>query len=349
MIFRRKKSSGLADTLTELEQGAAARDGERTERAFAAAVNALQAAGDAECVAAGPRLAALLPQFPPVGPRSVLATAAGFCVERGADAGACAGPILADVRDELAAALRFAAAWRATGADELPEPDEELIDEALLARLGGDQYEALRLARAWCTIEQWQAPALAVLCRSTEVRRRHRAELLPLCRELEVLGRHDLKCLSYALAVLDDEPVVVLHRPTGTGYQVRIGGIGDNFQLHTLLAHLLIGGGHLPGTAPSADSVRLATDPAPADGTRSGIVATGSFTLLAPDGGRIWNEGLPDDIPEVDGHRLLVLDDPQYPHGWNADRFFPLLPGRAELVRVLPADETRDWFARTTA
>jgi len=348
VIFKRKKSSGLADALTELEQAVAVREGDRTERAFGAAIQALQQADDAECVAAAPRLAALLPQFPPVGPKAMLATAAGFCVERGADPVACAEPILAALGEELAAALEFAARWRAGGADELPEPDEESIDDALLARLGGDQYEALRVAVAWCTVERWQAPALAVLGRSTEVRRRYGAALLPASRELEALAGHDLKCLSSMLAVLDDEPVLVLHRPTGTGYQVRIGGIGDNFQLHTLLAHVLIGGGHLPGTAPSADSVRLATDPAPADGGRSGVGATGAFELLAPDGSRIWNEGTPEDIPVVDGHRLLVLDDPSYARSWNADRFFPMLPGRAELVRVLTADETRTWFARTT-
>jgi hypothetical protein len=128
---------------------------------------------------------------------------------------------------------------------------------------------------------------------------------------------------------------------------VRIGGIGDNFQLHTLLAHVLVGGGHVPGTGPSAESVRLATDPEPAPG-RTQTIASGAFELLAPDGERIWNEGLPDDIPVVEGRRLLVLDDPAYRRSWNADRFFPHLPGTAELARVLTAEETRAWFARTS-
>lgn len=208
-------------------------------------------------------------------------------------------------------------------------------------------YEATRLALAWCSVEEWQPPALAVLCRSAEVRRRHASAILPACRDLAALKRHDLKCLAHVLAVLDDEPLVVLHRPTGTGFEVRIGGIGDNFQLHTLLAHVLVGGGHVPGTTPSAESVRLATDPAPAQG-RTRTIATGAFELLAPDGERIWNEGLPDDIPVVEGRRLLVLDEPTYQRSWNADRFFPQLPGTAELTRVLTVGETRTWFARTS-
>ncbi|MCC3773093.1 hypothetical protein [Streptomyces sp. UNOC14_S4] len=34
-------------------------------------------------------------------------------------------------------------------------------------------------------------------------------------------------------------------------------GIGDIFQLHTLLAGTLVGGRHVPGEAPSVDGVRL--------------------------------------------------------------------------------------------
>jgi hypothetical protein len=369
VIFKRKKKGAdLGALVSELEQAVGARDGARTERAFVAVMGALEQAAESELVEAGPRLAALLPAFPPVGPRPYLGNAAGFCVERGAEPLACAEPILDAVRRDLDDALEFARRWMATGGDrdELPPPDEEIIDEALLARLvgdgtgaqdetdgdggdgdGDDEYEALRLALAWCAAENWQPPALAVLLRDPEVRRRYAATLLPLCRELADLERHDLKCLYYALSVLDDEPLIVLHRPTGKGFAVRIGGIGDNFQLHTLLAHVLIGGGHLPGTAPSAESVRLATDPAPAQGLTD-TVATGAFELLAPDGERIWNEGLPTDIPVVDGSRLLVLDEASYARSWNADRFFPALPGRAELTGVLPAEETRAWFARTS-
>ncbi|MFE7332256.1 hypothetical protein ACFU8W_46845 [Streptomyces sp. NPDC057565] len=350
MIFKRKReASDLAAIVSELEEAVAARDGDRTGRAFTAVMNGVQPASDAERVLAGPRLAALLPAFPPTGPRPMLAMAAGFCVERGADPAACAEPILGGVHRDLLDALEFARRWTATGAaeDELPEPDEKIIDDALLARLGGDTYEATRLALAWCSVEEWQPPALAVLCRSAKVRHRHASAILPACRDLAALERHDLKCLAYALAVLDDEPLMVLHRPTGTGFEVRIGGIGDNFQLHTLLAHVLVGGGHVPGSMPSAESVRLATDPEPAQG-RTQTVATGAFELLAPDGKRIWNEGLPDDIPVVEGCRLLVLDEPTYQRSWNADRFFPQLPGTAELTRVLTTDESRTWFARTS-
>ncbi|MCX4449349.1 hypothetical protein [Streptomyces sp. NBC_01789] len=347
MIFNRKqRDARFTAAVSDLEEAVSARDGDRTGRAFSAVMKSAESASDAECRDAGPRLAALIPAFPPTGPRTMLATAAGFCVERGATPLACAEPILDGVHRDLLDALEFARRWTATDTD-LPDPEQELIDDTYLSRLGDDTYEATRLALAWCSLEEWQPPALAVLCRSTEVRRRHASDALPLCREVEALGRHDLKCLSYALAVLNDEHLIVLHRPTDTAFEIRVDGIGDNFQLHTLLAHVLVGGGHVPGTPPSAESVRLATDPAPARGT-SDATATGTFELLAPDGTRIWNEGLPDDIPVVEGRRVLVLDDPSHQRSWNADRFFPHLPGKAELLRVLPPDEAKTWYAHTS-
>ncbi|MGW9029043.1 hypothetical protein ACWGQ5_33910 [Streptomyces sp. NPDC055722] len=50
----------------------------------------------------------------------------------------------------------------------------------------------------------------------------------------------------------------------------------------------------------------------------------------------------------VEGCRLLVLDEWMYHRSWSVDRFFPLLPGTAELTRVLSADEVRTRFARTS-
>ncbi|MGC9478740.1 hypothetical protein ACP4I1_31920 [Streptomyces sp. WG4] len=127
----------MATVMSELEQAVAARDGGRTERAFKAAMSGLQSATGTECVPVGPRLAALLPAFPPAGPRPMLATMAGFCVERGADPVACAEPILDGTHRDLLDALEFARRWSAAGAgDELPKADEEIIDDALMARLG---------------------------------------------------------------------------------------------------------------------------------------------------------------------------------------------------------------------
>ncbi|WP_326665966.1 hypothetical protein [Streptomyces sp. NBC_00385] len=86
------------------------------------------------------------------------ATASGFCAERGADPAARAEPIPDGVHQDLLDALEFARGWTAAGAaeDELPEPDEKIIDVALPARLGCAEPEATRPAPAWCPVEEWQ-------------------------------------------------------------------------------------------------------------------------------------------------------------------------------------------------
>src|SRR5436190_5192026 len=66
--------------------------------------------------------------------------------------------------------------------------------------------------------------------------------------------------------VLDDEPLVVIDHATGRGFRLIMSGIGDNFQLHTLLAHRLIGDparGLLAGDPPETRWVDAATTGAP--------------------------------------------------------------------------------------
>lgn len=140
------------------------------------------------------------------------------------------------------------------------------------------------------------------------------------------------------------DPLTVLHRPTGRGYRVVISGIGDNFQLHTLLAARLIGDearGFLPGERPSAVEIAAATDGpdlTPADGI------TGVFNLVDRFGDWIWNEGRPADIPRLEGERVVVLDPPPYLRSWNAGRVYPLMRPSLEVQRVLAAGEAERWL-----
>jgi hypothetical protein len=161
--------------------------------------------------------------------------------------------------------------------------------------------------------------------------------------------------------VLDDEPIVVLHPGQGKGYRVRISGLADNFQLHTLLADALIGrfpGRWLRGRRPSRAEVVAARDGAVHEDAPP---AQGAFNLwtwrgLKPDGtlrdsfaGRahwIWNEGVPADIPPFEGTRVALLGPPPYPRGWTAGRRFPSMVGDLRVEGVLTRGEVRDLLGR---
>ena len=90
------------------------------------------------------------------------------------------------------------------------------------------------------------------------------------------------------LLVLDDAPLIVLHRQSGRGYRVTISGIGSNAQLQTLLAARLIGesgADWLPGTRPSPDMTAAADGSGPMQ-SPGGIVPQFSLPACAAHGFR---------------------------------------------------------------
>lgn len=328
----------FTDALGAFESAVRDQDGERFDRAFPLLHRAFQEADQDELHGGAPRLAALLEQVPP-GPRAVTAVLVGACVERGADPLPCAPGLFAAVREAFTAALGFTDRWSATGGGELPDPGEDELGDQIVDRVG---FEA---ALGWWTLPEWRMASLALL-NSKAVRQRIASdggELRSLVERVQSAAGdagEDFKGLVYALRVLDDEPLVVLHRATRTAYLMRMTGIGDNFQLHTLVAGALIGGLHVPGDGPTAEAIAMCRD-------KEGQTLTiGTYNLSAPDGSWIWNEGTPSDIPVVDGARLLVLDPPPYERSWPAGRYFPGMSGDLVLERVLGRDEAESWYAR---
>jgi hypothetical protein len=193
---------------------------------------------------------------------------------------------------------------------------------------------------------------------------RSRPEVLRLSEEADdVTGNTSF--LTDMLRVLDDERLVVLHPGEQKGFEVRISGLADNFQLHTLLMAELIGdpqAGWLPGAKPDPAVVAAAGTGAQPANTRLGT--TGAFNLwnwpaLQADGtlpaGQgnagwwVWNEGNPGDIRPFEGVRVVLLGPPPYSRGWNAGRRFPNMPGELVVEHVLPPDVVRDWLARIAA
>ena len=131
----------------------------------------------------------------------------------------------------------------------------------------------------------------------------------------------------------------------GRGYRVIISGIGDNFQLHTLLAASLIGEeqrGMIPGQPPAPAEIAAASEGevAPPDGIK------GNFNLVDAYGAWIWNEGRPADIPRLEGTRVVVIDPPPYERTWNAGRAYPLMRPSVTVTAILPAAEAARWLSK---
>lgn len=216
--------------------------------------------------------------------------------------------------------------------------------------------DAGALAREWMYAESWVQPVLFLAQRIDFRRALPQRERLTAAA---VAAQDDLPDLAPwllgLLRVLDDEPVVGLHRPTGAGFRTTISGVADNFQLHTVLAANIIP--LLPTPRRSLFRRKVTAGPpeaptpamvAAADGSGDatpvdGII--GQFNLVDGNGDWIWNEGRPDEIPSIDGVRVVVLDPSPYERSWNAGRAYPLLRAHLDVV-PLSLDEAASWLSR---
>ncbi|GAA3858842.1 hypothetical protein GCM10022243_25610 [Saccharothrix violaceirubra] len=206
-----------------------------------------------------------------------------------------------------------------------------------------------RVSRAfeerWAEADRWGAGLLGPLQQERVRRAPFDRERLASAAEKAAEEVESAHWLVGLLAVLDDERLVVLHPVSGRGFEITIGGIADNFQLHTLLAATVIGdasSGLLLGTPPAPEWVAAATD---ADPHPEGMTAHGQFNLVDAHGEWIWNEGRPAAIPVFDGRRVVVLEPLPYERSWNAGRIYPDMVPTVRLDRVLPEDEATRWLS----
>lgn len=345
----------------ELVQAAAASDADGFQAGIVRLWEAAEGADPAELDRVLVRVCNLF-EAVPLGIAARLAVMAGALVEDGADPRPLVKWVALGLGASLDSAVEFVTVWRRVAGDRLdmpqPEDSQAAFDAALAALKGrGGWRRALRVSaglpdkKAYLLVEGWFASAQWALPAATLLQNRDVRIGFPLRERLAAAVatvaplRPDLECLVRLLAVLDDERLVVLHRPTGRGYEVTIGGVGDNFQLHTLLAAALSG----PDADGLLEGVRL--DPswlaAASDGPLEPVkLIRGQFNLVDGYGEWIWNEGKPADIPLLDGRRVLVLDRPPYERTWNLGRTFPMLRADVRLERTMQAEEAAGWLSR---
>ncbi|WP_165073733.1 hypothetical protein [Paludisphaera rhizosphaerae] len=295
------------------------------------------------------------------------ATAALYCgglVERGLDPTIAVEAVLNRIERQIGPeALAFASACkkaapkkrkRSADAEDQMDPVEEFGDQVaqrMPAETGSFQM-----------LEPFSLAAVAMLGRSPDARRASRSRTALRQTLNDLGGQYGYAGLLWMMMqVLDDEPLLVLHPGEGKGYRVQISGLGDNFQLHTLLADALVGEpsqGWLPGRHPTPAEAAAARD---AEVGEDSPPAKGSFNLWTWRGIRrdgkldkskdqsdhwIWNEGVPADIPRFQGVRIVLLSPPPYDRGWSAGRKFPFMPGELTLVGRLMDDQVRDLLRR---
>ena len=286
----------------------------------------------------------------PLGNGPMLARVAAGLVEAGGDPVVALDVLAGRIADGLERAARYPALRDALGEVVVPRNRRELDElkrrvSVAAPTLGLTDDEAMTLVQARLAVNDWIPGLLLPLQQRAARRALPQRDRLTAATAAVAEYLEDAPWLLGLLLVLDDEPFLVLHRGSGRAYALTVSGVGDNFQLHTLLAATLIGdpaGGLLPGEPPTAAEVAAATD---GDDVYVEGGVRGAFNLADAHGAWIWNEGRPADIPVLDGHRVVVLDPPPYERRWNAARAYPLMPPSVRLDRVLPEDEAAAWAA----
>jgi hypothetical protein len=246
----------------------------------------------------------------------------------------------------------FPAAW-AQAADGQPLPDRadpppmaRIVDTLVAdaARRGNPETYAIPLALTWFDIEDWVEPMVTVMARRDfRAAMAHRDRIREAAAALAP-GLDSARWLHGLSVVLDDEPLVVLDHASGRGFRLTMSGIGDNFQLHTLLADRLIAPGLLDGDPPEPAWVAAATDGPVRLQEASPIVRR--FRLFDGHGHDVSPDGRPAGIEPLDGTRVLVLHPPLAPYGWTNGRAYQRMPPSLTLDHPLDPAEAATWRSR---
>jgi hypothetical protein len=270
-----------------------------------------------------------------------LSILAGSLVEKGTPAGSAGIAVLEQLSTLGKAAGVFLYAWEQTGQDAPPDPDEvsQEHEERVAAVLG----ELAEVA----TTSWWVSPRFGLAAKTMLTDAKLRAHVRADPELLEHLTLIAQQLASHIgpfgetyelLRMAAVDRAVVLDRASGRGFRVRFDGVGDNFQLHTLLAQALIAERQVPGDAPDPSWVAAATD-----GPAGGHIVHGVWDLVGGDGSWVGNEALPADLPVIDGDRVLILEPISLPHSWRSGRRHPHLDGR---LTVTAEVDGADWWPR---
>ena len=207
-------------------------------------------------------------------------------------------------------------------------------------------------------LREWSLPAVAAWTRDRASLQRAVADT-ELRVQAERLARSDAGWLRTLLGVQLDATWLVLCPLQARGFWVVLDGLVSNHDLHALLAHALTARG-IPGVSNPDDVIAFlqGRDVAP---TQDHVAGTWNLYDAHAAGydlsqGRaipterwVWGEGIPNDVPPVDGTRVLLIGPPSIVRSWSLNRVFAALPSALNVRAELTPAEYDHWMTRLRA
>jgi len=293
-------------------------------------------------------------------PAGVASRVVGAMIEAGHDPRPARAAMLGALQQSLPVCADIADEARAEVGEPPEHLDEEEADDWLTERGAEALNEAAgrrpAAAMAWQRLHEVWPGAIAMFSVDPEARAEAQ-DLVPIAERIEDV--HEAAgWLRAMLTVLHDEPYVAIEPQTRTGVVGRISGIVENFQLCTLLMDEFPR--DEPRVSKAAVAVARGDGPQQIDETVTGVWNLFTYEALQPGGELpdaadlalshtwIWNEGMPADIPVLDGHRVILLGPAAYSRQWKAQRMFLRLPARLT-ADLLGDDAVGAWLAKIEA
>jgi hypothetical protein len=293
-------------------------------------------------------------------PAGVASRVVGAMIEAGHDPKPARAAMLGALQQTLPVCADIAEEARGEVGEPPEHLDEDQAEEWLAERAAEALNEAAgrrpAAATAWQRLHEVWPGAIAMFSVDPEARAEAK-ELAPIAESVEDV--HEAAgWLRAMLTVLHDEPYVAIEPETRTGVVGRMSGIVENFQLNTLLMDEFPR--DEPRVSKQAVAVARGDGPQQIDETVTGVWNLFTYEALQPGAELpdpadmshnhtwIWNEGMPADIPVLDGHRVILIGPASYNRHWQAQRMFLKLPARVT-ADLLDEAAVGDWLTKIEA
>lgn len=244
--------------------------------------------------------------------------------------------------------------------DEMDEEREEKIDMLYMDLLNDEDFVSEDVRNAVIALDKFYTCGVSLFSAERESFVEGRNGLQ---EKTAYVGNFSQGCywLNKLFTVLFDEPVVVIDIDNKIGFQGKISGIADNYQLQFLLMSLPLLNGGKPAISEESLAVLTGSGEQRSESIIEGkwnmynlevieqpewdAFAKGENDMPSTDSDTwIWGEGEPQDISLHDGYRVVLLGKPSYKRTSHVQRTFKNLQADIEIEKELTAEEIDKWL-----
>lgn len=244
------------------------------------------------------------------------------------------------------------------GIDELDENRETKINKIFSDLVGDKEVISTETYNAVVSLEKFYASAISLFSINKDNLLTAKKKLAD---KVAFVGAYNQGCfwIDKLFSVLFDEPIVVIDIDRKIGFEGKISGAVDNYQLQHLLMSLPLLN---DGKSSISDEDLLVVNGLGEQVTDRTIESKWNMYNLElceqldwqnkVNGSQsvdlrntwIWEEGIPADIPVYDDRRVILLGKPSYSRNSKVQRTFKNLKAIIEIEKELSSEEIAEWL-----